>query len=171
MDNEVFTEKILKIIISFCENIMHFDAGWYKNEYPAYQKDNPYYALRCLFAEIEQSFIENVTMEEVNKFYNREIEKFSKEEIEYIQKTGMSIEHSYRAAEIRKDWNKAFESVKEGKQLSALIGFGFSDSDIRELARLHKANKYRNKIEDLLEDCNFHTECSDFSSKNYEKYI
>ncbi len=171
MNNKAFTKKIIDIIIRFSDEVMHFDASWYKKEYPCYQKDNPYFALACFFGEVEQAFKENASMEEVRKFYDKEIGQLSKDEREYIKNTGMSIEKRYKSAEIRKDWNKAFESVEEGVQLSGLISFGFFDSDIKELALLHKANKHRAKIEDLLTDCNFHTECSDFSSGNYEKYI
>lgn len=171
MDNKAFTKKIVNIIIRFCDEVMHFDASWYQKEYPCDQKDNPYYALACFFGEIEQAFMENASMEGVKKFYDKEIGLLSKEEREYIKNTGMNIERYYKSAMIRNDWNKAFESVEEGVQLSGPIGFGFSDSDIKELALLHKANKHRVKIEDLLTDCNFHTECSDFSDGNYDKYI
>lgn len=76
-----------------------------------------------------------------------------------------------RAASVRKHWDEALQSVKNGTALSSVIGYGFSPKDISELARLHKADKYRQKIEDLLQDCNFHTECGDFISGEWDKYI
>lgn len=76
-----------------------------------------------------------------------------------------------RSAEVRKDWRKALRSVKRGESLSGAIGYGFSRSDIATLARLHKANRFRRKIEDLLSDCNFHTESADFADGRYEKYL
>lgn len=51
------------------------------------------------------------------------------------------------------------------------IGWSFSDEDIKELARLHKENKYREKIECLLVDCNFISEAMDFGTEKYEAYI
>lgn len=76
-----------------------------------------------------------------------------------------------REAEIRSDWAAALRSVKDGSDLSADIRYGFSELDLSILAKLHKRNRFRTKIEDLLEDCNFHAECSDFSEGNYSKYI
>ena len=80
MDNKVFTKKIVNIIIRFSDEVMHFDASWYQKKYPCEQKDNPYYALACFFGEIEQAFMENTSMEEVKKFYDKEIGLLSKEE-------------------------------------------------------------------------------------------
>lgn len=76
-----------------------------------------------------------------------------------------------RAAEIRMDFASAFRGVREGRRLSGDLKYGFSPEDISNLARLHKSNKFRKKIEDLLEDCNFHKECGDFSVGNYEPYL
>ena len=68
---------------------------------------------------------------------------------------------------IRKDWAAALKSVKHGRELSRRIEYGFSGNDLMALARLHKANRYRKKIEQLLTDCNFHTECCQFSEGDY----
>lgn len=76
-----------------------------------------------------------------------------------------------REAEIRSDFDTALKNCKTGTELSYPLHFGFREEDIKKLAQLHKSGKYREKIEDLLQDCNFHTECSDFSSGLYEKYI
>ncbi len=73
---------------------------------------------------------------------------------------------------IRSDFKKALCEVEHGYDLSNALGYGFSDRDITELAKLHKDNPdLREKIEELLEDCNFHTECGDFSEGEYEKYL
>lgn len=60
---------------------------------------------------------------------------------------------------IRKDWNAALESVNDGCSLSAIIRWGFTQQDLIVLCALHRAGKHQQKIVDLLEDCNFHTEC------------
>lgn len=72
---------------------------------------------------------------------------------------------------IRKDWATALRNVRNGEKLSKPIRWSFSGRDISILAKLHKSNKFRKKIEDLLTDCNFHTECSDFSLGRYDEYI
>jgi len=77
-----------------------------------------------------------------------------------------------KVAEIRSDWEKALSSVDKGYELSGPIGYGFSERDIKNLAILHRDKaKLREKIEELLEDCNFHQETDDFSNGKYDKYI
>ena len=76
--------------------------------------------------------------------------------------------------EIRSDFARAFNLVEHGYELSGILEYGFSDEDICNLAMLYKndiRNNYRNKILELLEDCNFHTEYSDFVEGIYDKYI
>ena len=75
-----------------------------------------------------------------------------------------------REEEIRNNWAAALEAVKEGEDLSMDTGWSFNDEDIKELARLHRENKYREKIECLLVDCNFISEAMDFSTGKYEAY-
>ena len=70
---------------------------------------------------------------------------------------------------IRKNWATALKNVKKGTELSSKIEWRFSDKDLIELATLHKKNKYRRKIEDLLEDCNFHHECGMLNEQKYEE--
>jgi hypothetical protein len=81
------------------------------------------------------------------------------------------IDEALEAAQIRFDWEHALKSVRHGEDLSKKIGYAFSEEDIRNLAKLHKENKCRKKIEDLLTDCNFHKECSDFSAGRYDEYL
>lgn len=76
-----------------------------------------------------------------------------------------------RRVEIRKDFLTALKSVKRGSELSGLLEWSFSNKDLTELAKLHKANKCRRKIEDLLTDCNFHYECSKFHDKDYTEFL
>ncbi len=74
-----------------------------------------------------------------------------------------------RNAKIRLDFATALKNVKKGYELSGQLDYGFSHDDLLNLMELHKSNKYRKKIEDLLTDCNFHTECGFLSSKEYDK--
>ena len=81
--------------------------------------------------------------------------------------------------EIRADFKKALDTVKKDLygnwdvgELSQALSFGFSDEDIKNLAILHRDEpEYRSKISDLLQDCNFHTENTDFEAGRYDKYI
>lgn len=68
--------------------------------------------------------------------------------------------------EIREDWEKALNSMSYS-DIAKEIRWGFFDEDLRELMRLHQANVQREKIEDLLDDCNFHEESGNWSEGNY----
>ena len=71
---------------------------------------------------------------------------------------------------IRSDWAEALKNVKKGSELSYRISYRLTYQDLSELAKLHKANRFRKKIEGLLEDINLQV-CSDFQCKNYKYYI
>ena len=76
----------------------------------------------------------------------------------------------YRATEISWDWDKALTSVKHGDELSVDIDWGFTIQDLFVLGSLHEINRHRKKIEELLTDCNFHTECGLLHEHNYKKF-
>lgn len=77
------------------------------------------------------------------------------------------FEESCRSAEIRRDFDSALSKVSSGFELSYPLGFGFFKKDLKILAMLHKEGKHRDKIEQLLTDCNFHNECSQLVEGNY----
>ena len=56
-------------------------------------------------------------------------------------------------------------------KLQEYLNMDFLKSDLSELAKLHKANHFRAKIEDLLTTDNFHTDCDNFVKENYDLYI
>ena len=73
--------------------------------------------------------------------------------------------------EIRLNWDRALEKAEqEDFTISDKIGWGFSYQDLMVLGCLHEAGLHRRMIEDLLEDCNFHEECSLLENINYDKY-
>lgn len=73
--------------------------------------------------------------------------------------------------EVRKDFTTAFKNVKYGTDLSKILEYAFNKRDLKNLATLHKKNKCRRKIEELLSDCNYHHVIADFHDKNYDKYL
>ena len=76
-----------------------------------------------------------------------------------------------KSADVRKDFKAALSKVEDGYELSEVIHWSLSSADLRNLARLHKDNVFREKIEELLEDCNFHKENADFYDGRYEDYL
>ena len=79
------------------------------------------------------------------------IEKFNGENIPFYKDMNGRI---YSLS----NWARALNKANGGCDISPIIHWGFTHDDIVELTNLHKAGKYQNKIEDLLEDCNFHYE-------------
>lgn len=80
------------------------------------------------------------------------------------------LEAIKKSAAVRKDWKTALAGVQNGCDLSAIVGFCFTKNDIQTLAKLHETGKSRKKIEDLLEDCNFHSVCEDFQQGRYDQH-
>lgn len=69
---------------------------------------------------------------------------------------------------IREDWIAQLERVDTGSELSADIEWAFYPQDLMILTCLHKAGLFRDKIIDLLDDCNFHTEAGLLDEQRYD---
>lgn len=76
-----------------------------------------------------------------------------------------------KEVKIRKDYKSAFAKVKDGSDIAHEINYTFGKSDLKQLAKLHKSNKCRKKIEDLLTCCNFHYACGKFLKKEYSEFL
>lgn len=85
---------------------------------------------------------------------------------------------------IQSNWEKAIDDVEEYSfakgiygtaYISYIMGFSLDKEDISKLALIYKnapeGSKRRAVIKQLLEDMNHHTESSDFSSGDFDKYI
>ena len=83
----------------------------------------------------------------------------------------VSVDDAYKEATIRKDFVAALKAVKKGYDLSSDLRYSLSDDDLMQLAKLHKANRFRKKIEELLKDCTCHEECDLMSSGDYSKWL
>ena len=72
-------------------------------------------------------------------------------------------------AEIQKNIREYYEQLYGNKfdNLEEMDNFLESYS----LPKLNQADKYRDKIEELLVDCNFITEAIDFAQQNYDAYF
>ena len=86
---------------------------------------------------------------------------------------GKDIQQSIAVNEKTKfDLKKALQKCEKGSELSGKLDYGLSDEELITLAKLHKENPdLRVKIEDLLTDINFHSECADFEKGRYDKYL
>lgn len=70
---------------------------------------------------------------------------------------------------VRLNWYEALDNAECGEALSGVIQWGFSAQDLFVLYCIHQMGDLQKKIEDLLDDCNFHTLCSYLSDKKYDE--
>lgn len=87
----------------------------------------------------------------------------------YIQMDKLRLEVHTRT-EVVSDFPAALKRVRYGSELSRELGYEFSKEALVELGELHKAGRFRKKIEELLTDCNFHSECDLLIGKKYSEY-
>lgn len=81
------------------------------------------------------------------------------------------IPRGIKAAKIRNDWAAALRNTKDIHDITWALQWSFTNKDIITLAQLHKSNKFRRKIEDILTDANFHQEAGDFMNRKYDDYL
>lgn len=151
------------------QEIKDLDLAIWKKYYPDYQEDkepelyqSPMWlrtdiiAIIIAFPESESDIISTISKA-----------KHGKEIIEDYLK----LDSIRNEVKIRIDFLSALCLVEDGSDLSSSIQYSLSSKDITELAKLHKANKCRRKIEELLTSCNFHYECGKFTNKEYEEFL
>jgi hypothetical protein len=152
------------------ENNFNVLAQWLKNDV--------IYLISLTYSETEK---QNVFLEEINYWIKEQLgtELYSK-----ITKGAFSLKKIKQRFEIQSDWEKAIDNVKESSKhegiyevgfIASAMDFALSEENLSQLALIYKNapkdSKQRMVIEQLLECINYHTENSDFSSGNYEKYI
>ena len=141
-------------------------------------KNDVIYLISLTYSEREQ---QNAFLEEINSWIK---ERLGTELYSKITKSEFSLEKIKRRLEIQSDWEKAIDDVKEYSEhegiynvgyIASAMDYGLSEENLSQLALIYKNaskdSKRRAVIEQLLECINYHTENSDFSSGNYEKYI
>lgn len=72
---------------------------------------------------------------------------------------------------IRADFASALSQIEDGASLAGKLGWGFSDKDLRQLAKLHKENRFRKKIEEMLTDANFHATVRMLTAGDYDELL
>ncbi len=152
------------------ENNFNVLAQWLKNDV--------IYLISLTYSETEK---QNVFLEEINSWIKEQLgtELYSK-----ITKGAFSLKKIKQRFEIQSNWEKAIDNVKESSKhegiyevgfIASAMDFALSEENLSQLALIYKNapkdSKQRMVIEQLLECINYHTESSDFSSGNYEKYI
>lgn len=143
-------------------------------------KNDVTYLISLTHSEREK---QDVFLKEINSWIKG---KLGKNVYSKIRMSEYSLKKIKQCLEVQSDWEKAIDDVKEyrGEEykgiynvsyIASVMDFALLEDNLSQLARIYKdapeGSKRRAVIEQLLEDINYHTENSDFSSGNYEKYI
>lgn len=105
------------------------------------------------------------------------IEQFIKDEApsvlyaDAILRYYAEIPLAIQEAKTRMDYMSALKECRKGREVAKRVRWAFGAKDIAILAKIHQSGKYRKKIEDALEDANFHKESGDFNAKRYDAYL
>ena len=142
-----------------------FSKEFFNTEDIDFAKGNPIIHME---ADVEYVLIEAEDAEATGaRIYSTAIRAGANSEV--LSEVEKMIDKGKKSAEIRHDWPAALRRVKKGYELSSAVGWGFYKDDLRTFLKLHKANKFRKKIEDLLTDCNYHTFCGHLWAKEYDE--
>lgn len=125
------------------------------------------YWIYSLQVDVAYYLLKSSDMEKTEETIRMTIREQAEGSEDWLSKC-VDFEKCRRNAEIRKEFAEALRNVREGSELSAPLWYSLSDEDIKNLAKLHKAGRFRKKIEDLLDDMNFHTECGLMKDKQYD---
>jgi len=151
-------------LAQMCNVYKAFSKEFYDTEDIDFAKGNPIIHME---ADVEAVLVKAEDVKATGaRIYSIAVKAGANTEI--LSEVEKMIDKGKRSASIRHDWSAAFRKVKNGRELSGAIDWGFYKDDLRTFVKLHKANKFRKKIEDLLTDCNYHTFCGYLSVGEYD---
>lgn len=113
--------------------------------------------------------LKNKTKKERIKVVN-EIKDFFKD---VFVLTDKDFETALNRLEISDNWEKSLRTYSTS-DLSHKLKYGFTKEEIKELATLHKETTkkiVKKRIEDLLTNCNFHSESGILANGNYNQIL
>ena len=144
----------------------HFYPEW-KGEEPVFDKDS---CITHIRADLVHILSDSDDYEAAKAFIEDELDCLEKNNLNNIR-SYIEYDSIIDEVAIRRDFGTYLKSMKDVSKLASLLRFSFGKKDILHLAELHKKNKYRKKIEDLLSCCNYHHEAGALSSKKYEEVL
>jgi hypothetical protein len=128
---------------------------------------------KCLTEYREPQLALNLWIEADVKAALKKTELDASEEIKKLI-TEYSVECNFdkciEDAEVRLDFASYLRNVNNTSELAHKLSYGFDSDDLMELMKLHKGNKFRKKIENLLTGCNYHSESALLSEKKYDEF-
>lgn len=123
-------------------------------------------ALYCLEGDIEEILMKEKSDIEHIKMYmlDKEYGKLILEDVD--------LKKIEKSANTRKNFLEMLDHSEHGWELSKIIHYSMSNTDLARLALIHRDNPHiRKKVEELLEDCNFHYECGFLAKGDYSTLI
>ena len=164
---ELDRKGAVKVLMKLDKKIwMHFYPDWVPHaDYKPIEESYTY----LYFESDVRSIICDFDFEEAKAYICNQIHENATAGEEEIINEHLHWDSYQKEAAIRNDFAAAFRGVNNGAELSGALYYSFSEKDIQELAKLHKANRFRKKIEDLLTNCNYHSECGLMAKKEYDK--
>lgn len=134
----------------------------------SYEIDNPVLAQLSYESDLRHLLL-SFELDEIKALMEPILAKYGLHKI-YMYRL-CDIPSAIKSVEIRKDWEKAIRNTKDMTDVNSILRWSFCKNDIKELAKLHKAGKFRKKIENLLTGANFHQESGDFHDHKYDDYL
>lgn len=147
----------------------------------------PFVLSQWLSSDIVSALQEKNEKEQKNELVK--VESWLKEELglslyQKLTLVGFSFDVIQRRLAIRNDWKKALNEVKlvderddayDTTPIARELGYSLYDSDLKELATIHKEEEDGSKlqliIESLLTTLNFHEDCGEFIAGYYDNYL
>lgn len=147
----------------------------------------PFVLSQWLSSDIVSALQEKNEEEQKNELVK--VESWLKEELglslyQKLTLVGFSFDVIQRRLAIRNDWKKALNEVKlvderddayDTTPIARELGYSLYDSDLKELATIHKEKEDGSKlqliIESLLTTLNFHEDCGEFIAGYYDNYL
>ncbi len=157
---------VSQIMVLLMERIWHhFYPEWAKNEVESDHKPTEDNIDQYMHADL-------IVILTDKAFSEAEAEIYIRKQIDWIMFSDQIYERInwsdvITQTAIRRNFGEALKMVKKGSELSSKLNYAFGNDDLKELMKLHKANRFRKKIEDLLTDCNFHYESGLLHEKKY----
>ena len=147
----------------------------------------PFVLSQWLSSDIVSALQEKNEEEQKNELVK--VESWLKEELglslyQKLTLVGFSFDVIQRRLAIRNDWKKALNEAKlvderddayDTTPIARELGYSLYDSDLKELAAIHKEEEDGSKlqliIESLLTTLNFHEDCGEFIAAYYDNYL
>ena len=147
----------------------------------------PFVLSQWLSSDIVSTLQEKNEEEQKNELVK--VESWLKEELglslyQKLTLVGFSFDIIQRRLAFRNDWKKALNEVKlvderdddyDTTPIARELGYSLYDSDLKELATIHKEEEDGSKlqlfIESLLTTLTFHEDCGEFIAGYYDNYL